>query len=321
MKSTIELKDHIIDSMNGWRLDQSLAKLFPKYSREQLKAWIKQGAVQVNGNIIKQPRFKVHGSEYVIVQAQPTEQCRWEAQAIALDVVFEDEHILIINKPAGLVVHPGAGNPDQTLVNALLHHAECLKQLPRAGIVHRLDKDTTGLLVIAKNLAAHFFLVNAMQAREIARHYYALVHGNIIAGSTIDEPIGRHSSNRTKMAITSSGKEAITHYRVEERFTNYTLLDVQLETGRTHQIRVHLNHINHPIVGDLTYKRGHTIPGSASEPLKAALQNLKRQALHAHQLSLPHPDSKEIMTFSAPIPDDMQTLINVLTKARQHENH
>jgi len=235
-------------------------------------------------------------------------------QDIPLNIIHEDEALLVINKPAGLVVHPAPGNPDRTLVNALLHYCPALAELPRAGIIHRIDKDTTGLMVVAKTLTAHTQLVQQLQAREIKREYLALVKGEMISGSSIDQPIGRHPSQRTKMAVVGKGKPAITHYRIKQRFGHYTLLHVQLETGRTHQIRVHLAYIHHPIVGDPTYGGRLQFPKDISEDLQQTLTHFKRQALHAWRLTLDHPVSKQQLSFQAEPPADFVKLIDQLPR-------
>ncbi|MDR0480364.1 MAG: 23S rRNA pseudouridine(1911/1915/1917) synthase RluD [Gallionellaceae bacterium] len=302
------------DDCAGLRLDQALAKLLPDYSRSRLQEWITQGLAQLDGAAatVKQ---KVHGGETIVVapQAHPAEQ-PYRAEAIALHIVFEDDSILVIDKPAGLVVHPGSGNWDGTLLNALLHHAPQLAGIPRAGIVHRLDKDTSGLLVVAKTLTAQTALVRQLQARTVKREYYALVYGEVARDGMIDAPLGRHPAQRTKMAIVPSGKPAVTHYQVAERFPaiatgtgqGCTLLRCRLETGRTHQIRVHLASIRHPLVGDHTYLKGaQKCPPSLRELLTA----FPRQALHAAQLGLEHPASGAWMEWQAPLPPDFAGLL------------
>jgi 23S rRNA pseudouridine1911/1915/1917 synthase len=243
-----------------------------------------------------------------LIQAELPDDERFEAEPIDLNIVYEDEHIMVINKPAGLVVHPGAGNADGTLLNALLHHCPSIAEVPRAGIVHRLDKDTTGLMVIAKTIPAQTHLVEAMQEREITREYEAICHGTMTAGGTVDEPIGRHPTKRTHMAVTSSGRPAVTHYRVMEKFRAHTRLRLRLETGRTHQIRVHMTYINYPLVGDPVYAGRPRPPRKADEALLTVLRGFKRQALHAAMLRLAHPITSEIMEWHAPIPDDMVEL-------------
>ena len=288
------------------RLDQVLAKLLPEYSRSRLQDWVAHEQVKVDGKAatIKQ---KVWGGEIIEVmpQSNPSEQPHL-AENIALDVVFEDDSILIINKPAGLVVHPGNGNWEGTLLNALLHHAPQLAEIPRAGIVHRLDKDTSGLLVVAKTLTAQTALVRQLQARSVKREYLALAYGEVERNGTVDAALGRHPTQRTKMAIVEDGKPAVTHFSVEERFPGCTLLRCKLETGRTHQIRVHLASLRHPLVGDSTYIKG---AQKCAPHLRALLGAFPRQALHATQLGLEHPETGEWMEWQAPIPEDMAQLL------------
>lgn len=296
----------------GLRLDQALAKLLPEYSRSRLQEWITQGWVKVGGAAAT-PRQKVWGGEQIEVapQAHPSEQPH-QAEDIALDVVYEDESLLVINKPAGLVVHPGSGNWEGTLLNALLHHAPQLAEIPRAGIVHRLDKDTSGLLVVAKTLTAQTALVRQLQARTVHREYYALVYGAVARDGTVDAPVGRHPTQRTKMAIGEHGKHAVTHYHVEARFPGCTLVRCKLETGRTHQIRVHMASIRHPLVGDHTYLLG---PQKCPAAMRAVLAAFRRQALHAARLGLEHPESGEWMEWQAPLPQDMQDLLAEVRRA------
>jgi 23S rRNA pseudouridine1911/1915/1917 synthase len=291
------------------RLDQCLAVLFPEYSRSKLKEWILAGFVSVDDEIIDTPRLKLKSGEEIVIGAEHEVQVMSEAQHMDLSVVYEDEHILVIDKQAGLVVHPGAGNHDGTLLNALLAKVPSIDQVPRAGIVHRLDKDTTGLMVVAKTLPAQTNLVEQLQARTMGREYEALVMGTMIAGGFVEQPIARHATKRTAMAVREGGKPAVTHYRVKEKFRAYTYLRLKLESGRTHQIRVHMSHINHPLAGDALYGGRPRLPKHASENFIAALRGFKRQALHAAQLTLLHPISGEEMTFKAPIPDDFVTLL------------
>ena len=297
----------------GERLDRALAQMFPDYSRARLQVWIKAGAVSIDG---KQPRVrdKISGGESVLVDAVLEPETRWQGEAMALDLAFEDEHLLVVNKPAGLVVHPAAGNHQGTMVNALLHHAPELEALPRAGLIHRLDKDTTGLLVIARTLKAHTHLTRQLKDRAFLREYLALVQGVVTAGGTIDEPLGRHRTDRKKMAVVSGGREAVTHYRVAQRFAAHSYLSVRLETGRTHQIRVHMAHTHHPLVGDPTYGGRRRLSAGASDELKAALAVFRRQALHAARLALEHPESGEWMDWRAPLPEDMQALLETLQR-------
>lgn len=293
----------------GQRLDQVLADLFPDYSRSKLKEWVVAGNVSINGVVCLVPRQKMFGEEAIAITATISQQVVNTPQNIELDIVFEDEHILIIDKPADLVVHPGAGNPDGTLLNALLAHVPNIDKVPRAGIVHRLDKDTTGLMVVAKTLTAQTHLVEQLQSRVMSREYEALVFGTMIAGGIVDEPIGRHQTKRTLMAVRESGKPAVTHFRVIEKFRAHTHVRLKLETGRTHQIRVHMAHIKHPLVGDPTYGGRWRLPKGASEDFANTLRSFKRQALHAAQLSLYHPDTQEWMSWKSPLPQDMVELI------------
>lgn len=297
--SNIHLAGTIQAELSGCRVDQALAQLFPEYSRERLKSWLLAGHCQVNGNILR-PKDKVAGGEQVVINAAVENAIEWQAEDLPLEVIYADEDLIVINKPVGMVVHPAAGNRAGTLVNALLNYAPELSQVPRAGVVHRLDKDTSGLLVIARNLTAHTSLVEQLQARTISRIYETVVHGIFLAGSTINQPIGRHLHDRKKMAVVRDGKLAITHYRVLTRFPKHTHLQVQLETGRTHQIRVHMAFVKHPIVGDRIYAG-------------RIQHNFPRQALHARRLSLVHPRTGEEMTWEAALPADMQQLLHDLT--------
>ncbi|MBT4964540.1 MAG: 23S rRNA pseudouridine(1911/1915/1917) synthase RluD [Francisellaceae bacterium] len=300
--------------MAGMRLDAALAKMLPEYSRERLKGWLKSGQCLVNSSQVK-PNIKVVGGESIIVNAHLPDMQQWnEPEDISLDIVFEDEHMLIVNKQKGMVVHPGAGNLTGTLVNGLLYHDLSLKKLPRAGIVHRIDKDTTGLLIVAKTITAHNVLINQMQERKINRAYYALVYGEIISGKTINAPIGRSNKDRTKMAVTNNGREAITHYRIKTKFRKFTLLDIKLETGRTHQIRVHLAHDSFPIVGDISYGGKRKCAVSFSNEAQETINAFVRQALHAYNISFNHPITNVAMDFSADIPKDFQNLIDVIAK-------
>jgi 23S rRNA pseudouridine1911/1915/1917 synthase len=301
----IHLTTTVPPELANTRFDSALAKLFPQYSRSRWQAWIKAGAVQIDDKAIGQSE-KVQDGQQINVNVELAPEELWQAQAIPLNIVYEDEDIIVINKPVGLVVHPGKGNQENTLVNALLHYAPELANVPRAGVVHRLDKDTSGLLVIARNLTAHKNLVTQIQNREMKREYFAIVSGILISGSTIRTAIGRHPLKRTKMAVTPHGKGAVTHYRVVEKFTGHTYLKVQLETGRTHQIRVHMAHIHHPIRLKFT--------ANISAELRNALQHFKRQALHATALTLQHPTTGKILQWQAPLPDDMQQLLTLLRK-------
>lgn len=301
------------EEMMGKRLDQVLAQLCPQYSRSQLQKWIKSGDVLVN-NVVGKTRDKIVGGEEIIVTPVLSEQTYDKPESIELDIVFEDEHLLVINKPAGLVVHPGAGNLTGTLVNGLLAHNPDQKNLPRAGIVHRLDKDTTGLMMVAKTLEAHTALVNQLQAREVKREYLALVSVDVISGATIEGNIGRHPRDRKRMTVhtTGGGKVAITHYRVEQRLNHHTLLRVNLETGRTHQIRVHLSWKHMPIVGDRVYGGRPRVPSNMDEKVRERLQRMTRQSLHATQLTIVHPETGETISWHAPMPKSMQKTVDLL---------
>jgi 23S rRNA pseudouridine1911/1915/1917 synthase len=303
------------------RMDRVLVQLFPNYSRSQLSNWIKQGAITVNHKPCKPKDKALEGDRVEIKVCLNLIDTHFEGCApeeIPLTLIFEDEELLVLNKSAGLVVHPGAGNREHTLVNALLHHAPSLRHLPRAGIIHRLDKDTTGLLVVAKTLSAHAALVRQMQARTISRLYLALVQGHIISGGSIETSFGRHPRNRLKMAVLNQGREAITQYKVKKQYQDFTLLEVKLMTGRTHQIRVHLDHIHHPIVGDPLYGGRIKLPKNSSQELKIQLEGFKRQALHAFNLAFVDPKTKQELTFQAPLPDDFQLLLNTLDKYYEH---
>ena len=301
----------ISPEMEGFRLDKALAELLTGHSRGAIQQWIKQGRVLVDGEIAKQ-KLKLCGTEHVEISIPDPESGHWPAQEIQIEVVDEDEHIMVINKPAGLVVHPGAGNHDQTLLNGLLYHDSGLALLPRAGIVHRLDKDTTGLMVIAKTEQSRQHLIEQLSSREMHREYLALVNGIMISGEIIDQPIARHRRDRLRMTVTPSGKPAITRTRVLEKFRSHSLVQANLKTGRTHQIRVHLSWRGYPVVGDKLYGNRYRPPPRASVELVASLQGFQRQALHAHKLSLVHPHSGEEKTWQQPVPEDMNNLIRLL---------
>ncbi len=309
----IELTARVPLRLLGYRLDQVAAELFSEFSRARLQTWIRDGALCVDG----QPRRvkdRLVGGELLTVAANASAEGEWRAQAIALDILYEDDDLVVLNKPAGLVVHPGAGNWDATLLNGLLHHCPPLAAVPRAGIVHRLDKDTTGLLVVAKNLSAHHALVAQLQARSVTREYDAVVNGLVSRDGTFNSLIGRHPTARVKMAVVASGgRDAITHYRVIRRFRIHTHVCVRLETGRTHQIRVHMAHAGHPLVGDASYGGGRP-RNQTSASLAAALAGFQRQALHARTLSLRHPRSGCELTWTAPLPDDMCALLAALAE-------
>lgn len=310
----IDLTTSVPEDYRGLRLDVVLAKCFPEHSRSRLAEWIKQSKVTLNGKIVIEPKAKVQGGEMLALKTELQPALNDTAEPIPLDIIYEDDDILVINKPAGLVVHPAAGNRRGTLLNALLFHAPSLNHLPRAGIVHRLDKETTGLMVVAKTLIAHTVLVAAMQRREIEREYLAVVAEELIAGGTIDAPIGRHPHQRTKMAVVSSGKPARTHYRCKMRYRGFTLLEVKLETGRTHQIRVHFAHQGLPLVGDTIYGWRYKLPPQSSPELQKQLLAFRRQALHAWRLSLAHPVSGETLSWQAPLPKDFANLLECFAK-------
>jgi 23S rRNA pseudouridine1911/1915/1917 synthase len=296
----------------GKRLDVVLAELFPEYSRSRLKLWIEQGQVLVDGETSR-PKYRISGDEELQLSVQTIESDEdCTAEDIPLDIIYQDESIIVINKPADLVVHPAAGHYSGTVQNALLYLDESLATIPRAGIVHRLDKDTTGLMVVARNLSAHKYLVEQIQKHEVMREYQAVVHGVMTGGGKVDQPIGRHPRDRIKMAVRENGREAITHYRLLNRFREHSHIKVQLETGRTHQIRVHMSYLNHPIVGDPVYAGRHRVPAGASAELIDYLQAFKRQALHAWRLSFVHPERGDEVSFEAPLPADMLRLIDLL---------
>ena len=296
----------------GKRLDVVIAELFPEYSRSRLKIWIQQGQVLLNGKVAK-PKTKIAGDEELQLTVQTIEsEVACEAEDIPLNIVYQDEDIIVVNKPAGLVVHPAAGHYTGTMQNALLYFDPSLAAIPRAGIVHRIDKDTTGLMVVARNLSSHKYLVDQIQQHEVIREYQAVVHGVMTGGGMVDQPIGRHPRDRIKMAVRENGREAITHYRLLEKFREHSHIKVQLETGRTHQIRVHMSYLRHPLVGDPVYAGRHRVPPGAQPDLLNYLQAFKRQALHAWKLTLIHPKHGEEVSFEADLPDDMTKLLSLL---------
>jgi 23S rRNA pseudouridine1911/1915/1917 synthase len=297
----------------GLRLDQALARMFPEYSRSRLKEWLLSGAIVVEGGP-KRPRDAVSGGESVTLQPQVDVSVRAEPEPIALDIVYEDAELLVVNKPAGLVVHPGAGNPAGTLMNGLLHHVAALREIPRAGIIHRLDKDTSGLLLVAKSLTAHTALVRLLADRHISRHYLAVCNGVLTGGGTVREPIARHPVDRKRMSVQQKGKPAVTHYTVKERFAAFTCVNVKLETGRTHQIRVHFAHRRHALVGDPVYGGRLALPKGASDELIQVLRHFKRQVLHAVRLAFEHPVSAAAVDLEVPPPQDFQQLIATLRR-------
>ena len=312
MSQQIELIGTVAERQHGQRLDQTLAEMFTDYSRTRIKSWIQLDQVHVDGEVANTPRAKVTVGQEVIIRAELEADLRFDPEDIPLNIVYEDDDIMIVNKPAGLVVHPGAGTPGGTMLNALLHYCPSIAEVPRAGIVHRLDKDTTGLMVIAKTIPAQTHLVMALQGRDIIREYEAVAIGHMTSGGTVDANIGRHPTQRVLMAVVPSGKPARTHYRVMEKFRAHTRLRVRLESGRTHQIRVHMSHLQHPLVGDPTYGGRLKLPRGAEPELLAFLREFKRQALHAVFLRLEHPITGEMMEWQAPLPDDFVELINLL---------
>ncbi len=313
LKTEQQIELIVPPEMAGLRLDQALAELCPEYSRSRLKSWVNSGNILIDNKTLR-PRDKVNGGEAVIITPIADTSLNIKAEPIALNIVFEDESMLVVNKPAGLVVHPAAGNWDGTLQNALLHHDPALEGLPRAGLVHRIDKETSGLLMVARTLTAHKLLVDQLQARAFEREYLTVVRGYMTAGGTVDAPLARHPTDRKKYAVREGGKEAITHYRVAQRFAKHTLLKVNLETGRTHQIRVHMSHINHAIVGDQVYGGRFKPLANASELLSDTLRGFKRQALHAARLGVVHPVTGEPISWECEMPADMAHLVEVLAK-------
>jgi len=311
MSERIELEARVPSDYTGKRFDQVVALLFSEYSRSRLTQWIKEGAILVDGKELK-PREKLYGGEKIVVDAMIEDMEVHEAEDIPLDIVYEDDDILVVNKPAGLVVHPAVGNRTGTLLNGLLHYYPAIAQVPRAGIVHRLDMDTTGLMVVAKTLQAQTDLVGQLQDRSMGREYEAITYGVMTGGGCVEEPMGRHATNRLKMAVVSIGKEAVTHYRLLEKFRAHSHIRLKLETGRTHQIRVHMSHINYPLVGDQTYGGRARLPKGIDQDTVDVLRSFKRQALHAKKLELWHPATGEQMSWEIPLPDDFVTLLKAL---------
>ncbi|MEE4244950.1 MAG: 23S rRNA pseudouridine(1911/1915/1917) synthase RluD [Kangiellaceae bacterium] len=296
----------------GKRLDQVLAEACREVSRSRLQEWIAKGWISVDGAVINKQRHKLSGGEFISIEAEIEQAGEWLPENIPLHIVHEDDELIVVNKSPDMVVHPAPGNLNGTLVNALLHHASELKLLPRAGIIHRLDKDTSGLLVVAKTLNAHSHLVAQLQDRAFEREYQCLCHGQMIAGGTVEQAIGRHPQNRILMAVTPMGKEAITHYRIKQKFNDFTELQVNLETGRTHQIRVHMAHLRYPIVGDQLYGRANYVPSGCSDRLKLQLRAFKRQALHARKLGLVHPSTGDMLSWEVEPPQDYQQLLQTV---------
>lgn len=310
--SEFPTKIHVPEALSGQRLDSVLAEMFPDYSRSRLKQWIQEGQILLEGKHVK-PKVKVYSDQLLQLDIQPVEfsdECL--SEDIPLDIVYEDESLIVINKPADLVVHPAAGHRYGTLQNALLFYDETLAGVPRAGIVHRLDKDTTGLMVVARNIVSHKYLVEQIQQREVHREYQALVHGVMTGGGTVDEPVGRHSHDRVRMTVREDGRPSVTHYRVLQRLRAYSHIYVELETGRTHQIRVHMQHIRHPVVGDPIYAGRPRLPPEADAAFIEQLRNFDRQALHAWKLSLIHPLTGEAIGWQADLPEDMQKLLTAM---------
>ena len=307
----LSLQFQLDETYLGQRIDQVAATIWSDFSREKLKQWLKEGYLLVNGNSVK-PKYKCEGFELLTLEVELEAQTRSLPEDIPLDIVYEDDDIIVVNKPVGMVVHPGAGNSSGTLVNALLHHYPKSAELTRAGLVHRIDKDTSGLLVVAKNLEAQFSLSKQLAKKTVYRVYDLIVYGNVIAGGTVDEPIKRHPVDRVKMAVLPGCKDAVTHYNVKERFQHFTRIQARLETGRTHQIRVHFSYIGFGLVGDPVYMPRVRVPAGATELLDETLRGFRRQALHAAELGLKHPRTGEEMLFKAPWPADLATLVDVL---------
>lgn len=318
MSDQIFLEATVPPELGQKRLDQAAASVFSDYSRSRIQEWIKSGELLIDGKPGK-IRDKVIGGEKLTLDVELEDEGEWIAEDISLYIVYQDDHLIVVNKPAELVVHPAAGNPTGTLLNALLFHFPELKKIPRAGIVHRLDKDTTGLMVVARSLEAQTSLVEQLQSREMGREYEAVCAGVLTGGGVVDEPIGRHSTQRTKMAVHPMGKDAITHYRVLHRFRHYTHIRLKLETGRTHQIRVHMAHLNHALVGDPQYAGRFKMPRGISTEFQEVLRGFKRQALHAKRLELFHPVTDEQLEWEIDLPEDFTGLLKAL-ELDQHDN-
>ena len=306
-----KLKTVIPDELSGRRLDQALACLFPQHSRSRLQAWISSGNVRVDNQVLKQKDLVSAGQAIEVTQIYEPQQT-YQAQEIPLNILYEDTQVLVLDKPAGLIVHPGAGNPDQTLQNALLFYDQDLQRVARAGIVHRLDKDTSGLMVVARTPAAHTWLVEQIQKRMVKREYQAIVTGIMTAGGKVDAPVGRHKTMRTRMAVTEHGKPAVTHYRVIARYRGHTHIHLTLETGRTHQIRVHMAHVKHPLVGDRDYGGRRRLPKNISPALREKLLDFPRHALHASCLTFSHPQTRQQVKIESPVPQDFRDLLEIL---------
>ena len=301
----------IPDRLIGQRIDSAMAQMLPDYSRSKITTWVRSGGALINGKTFK-PKEKILGGEIVTLNIKAEKTNDWKAEDIPLDIVFEDNDIIVVNKPVGLVTHPGAGNWTGTLANALLHYDPSLANLDRAGIVHRLDKNTSGLMVVARSELAQKNLVEQLQTHAVSREYSAIVYGHMISGGTVDEPIGRDPKDRIRQAVVEDGKDAVTHYRVIDRFAHHTHVKAILETGRTHQIRVHLSYIGHPLIADPMYGGKIRFPKKADDHLKNTLKKFNRQALHAKKLTLTHPITLEQMSWKVPLPQDLQDLLKVL---------
>lgn len=318
MTNEVNLTATVPEALAGKRLDQILSQLFSDYSRSRLQEWIKQGRVAVDGGH-PVAKTRLAGGEVIEIRAEPEENhSDVQPEPVPLEVLHEDEEIIVINKPSGLVMHPAAGNWSGTVQNGLLYRWPELTDIPRAGIVHRLDKDTTGLFVVARTLRAHKSLVDQLQEHRVAREYLAIVNGSMVSGGTVDKPIGRHNVDRKRMAVRENGKEAVSHYRIGEKFRVHTLVSVQLETGRTHQIRVHMSSIGYPLMGDVTYGGRPKFPPKCEESLRVAISGFKRQALHAWQLTLEHPESGEVCQWRSELPDDMTGMLKLLREDTQN---
>jgi 23S rRNA pseudouridine1911/1915/1917 synthase len=311
MSAHVSLSAEVPEDLAGNRLDQVAAQLFSEYSRARLQSWIKDGSLRVNAQSLR-PRDRLKTGDLLQIEAELVSSEKFLPQPIQFDIIFEDEDLVILNKPANLVVHPAAGHWQGTLLNGLLHAYPELEAIPRAGIVHRLDKDTTGLMVVAKNLQSHSILVQQLQERSVEREYEAIVHGVLTGGGIIDAQLGRHPVNRKKKAVVVKGKDSITHYRVLQRFRSHTHVQLNLQTGRTHQIRVHMSHINHSLVGDPLYGGRLQLPTACSEEFEQNLRNFKRQALHARRLALVHPTSEQKLSWEVVAPDDFQQLLSAI---------
>ena len=316
MIETLKMKAVVTGELSGKRLDRALSILFPEHSRSRLQQWIKKGDVYVNNRIMRQ-RDPVKPGDCITIITALTVETSSGAEAIPLHVLYADGEMIVLNKPAGMVVHPGAGNSLHTLMNALLHYDPDLVRLPRAGIIHRLDKDTTGIMVVARNPGSHSYLVKQLQQRAIRREYLALVSGVMKSGGKVEKPVGRHPVQRTRMAVTDKGKPAVTHFRIQKKYPAHTLIRVQLETGRTHQIRVHMASLHHPVVGDPAYGGRTLLPRDLGESVRNALQGFRRQALHACALDLTHRITGVPCHWEAPLPDDFRLLLALLDNEQQ----